>query len=45
MAKGDVSNYKEIKKMDVMEFWTFFDKWKETIARENERNQNNKAKK
>lgn len=28
MAKGDVLAYKEIKKMNVLNFWGFFDRWK-----------------
>lgn len=36
MAKGDVTAYREIKKMDVFEFWTFFDKWRERTQQERE---------
>lgn len=36
MAKGDVTAYREIKKMDVFEFWAFFDKWRERTQQERE---------
>lgn len=46
MAKGDVTAYREIKKMDVFEFWAFFDKWREQNDREREAasKQNNESK-
>lgn len=36
MSKGDVTSYRDIKKMDVFEFWTFFDKWREKNERDRE---------
>lgn len=36
MAAGDVTSYREIKKMDVLEFYSFFDKWREKNEREAE---------
>lgn len=44
MAGGDATAYREIKKMDVLEFYSFFDKWREKNERDAEiikkRNQN-----
>ena len=28
MSKGDILAYNQIKKMDVFEFWPFFDRWR-----------------
>lgn len=28
MSNGDILAYKEIKKMDVFDFWSFFDRWR-----------------
>lgn len=36
MAEGEVTAYREIKKMDVFEFYSFFDKWREKNKRESE---------
>lgn len=37
MAEGDITGYREIKKLDVFEFWAFFDKWRERNQKEAER--------
>ena len=46
MSNGDVTAYRDIKKMDVFEFWTFFDKWRERNERERDaaKKQNEKLK-
>jgi len=36
MAKGDVTAYNQVKKMDVFEFYSFFDKWRNQNQREQE---------
>lgn len=37
MAEGDITGYREIKKLDVFEFWGFFDKWRERNQKESDR--------
>lgn len=37
MADGDITGYRDIKKLDVFEFWSFFDKWRERNQKESER--------
>lgn len=36
MGSGEVTAYMDIKKMDVFEFYSFFDKWREKNKREAE---------
>jgi hypothetical protein len=37
MADGNVTGYREIKRMDVMEFWGFFDRWRDRTKQEIDR--------
>lgn len=37
MADGEIGGYREIKKLDVMEFWSFFDRWRDKNQKEHDR--------
>lgn len=40
MAKGDPIAYKEVKSMDIMEFYPFFDKWRVQMKNEQKNKKN-----
>ena len=41
MAEGDVTRYNEIKRLNVFEFWKYFDFWRERMSKRIEANRKN----
>lgn len=37
LAENDVSKYNEVKKLEVVQFYTFLDKWKEMMRKRTEK--------